>query len=1396
MQCGNRQNQGEWRAALRDHLGVGSLSSDNAELFILQFSDSNELEHDKEGTQRRTWDWKLLRQDEDDPRFLRMVQPTAYSRDPCADGTRRAYGAPVADSQLEPFVILNSNEVADEATVVNATPSNEKHRRRRRYRRLEASSPDIERLEAHFEEPLERNFDVLMTQPFVSGAAKSIPWSSDYWPMYRDGINYVWHDNGEPSPSEKYAKAFGQSVQELQDTLLNNNGILGQQSESSSSCSQHADCPKRSKCGIRDGEQSGVCILEWYGICHAWMAAATMKPEPKCDVERNGVLFRPRDIKALISQVYDGAEVGTLFTGARFDGPDEPVRTDAYGRYEDPFERDLVVHRRCRDRLGGLESTGSRLRSRHDGVARYRSSVPPMAWRIHIVESELDGDLGSSNRIEEFTEAREYAYFLELDSPKDVIGGEWLEDLRLDHPDFLWLTLGKPNPGAVTSRLKSISTSLREPHQSSNNMETITVLAESCGNTSTNNRSQLEFCGWKRPLTSQSILFTTAHDRLSFIPVGRIFPCPRQLLLDSVPHLQERAKRSKNKACAILRSLFHVSWKTTRNEFTPHAASVGLPWYFASDFDAPMEITIEPSHSDSDEEGGPHDASADDRMDQEILDTEPSPSLLSVSIGMPQIAVPFDDSDEEQQDEELEQDAHDSGCDALRPPSFTQRNHGANSDALEFASMNENGNGALPDPRHPPSSGEPDRVRMFSADMAIWNIVQLLKLSSMMDKQIYMSLTALVLLFVLGACALVFRDAIFNATHVNAGLILGSAETLAMRSIIIGTYLTTKWYRRHMHILLVNLATFDLLLALSFVLEPAWKHVGAGVGDGLTLGAIITSAFDAFDAPVAVGNFCWVGAKHDTQNQQQSNTSRVFGSNGIWIFIVTPVTLSMAANMYVTFVSYNRFRDGISESLKNRHVLLREGFLTTVTVIVYSALLWGVYGSYWVSTTTTQMAVLSHLFAFLLSYRGIVAFILWCLYKRPRGASLRSKLRRKQKHKQKNHMRATTTSTKSHASTDLAAVDDYSDEENDEAVRPQMNIALLQELVHCTTEGIAMAARQVRDSTDADTTSCTFTLRPSTSSSPLSWNDCRFTDFYPQSFLHICSFFGIQEDAFLASLATCVTPKVSEGASGSFMFYSSDRSYIAKSLTSHEKAKRGSETTCRRCNLTFRCGVGRNVCPNRADSHEPNVVLKDMDLTTKLRFGKVEGRKLVQQLKTDNDFLCGRGIMDYSLLLSAIEVSYQVNQHNILTRDGSVFLGSILAAQVGEEDEDADEDQDKSPMRRRDHAKKQSAQCLRTSEVVIGPGFYYIGLIDILQTWSFAKRMERFIKTVILRKDPDGISAMAPKPYRDRFHRKLDEIIHLGHNATAIPASPRSHLSGGAIVELLQGQVQRGSIFD
>lgn len=60
--------------------------------------------------------------------------------------------------------------------------------------------------------------------------------------------------------------------------------------------------------------------------------------------------------------------------------------------------------------------------------------------------------------------------------------------------------------------------------------------------------------------------------------------------------------------------------------------------------------------------------------------------------------------------------------------------------------------------------------------------------------------------------------------------------------------------------------------------------------------------------------------------------------------------------------------------------------------------------------------------------------------------------------------------------------------------------------------------------------------------------------------------------------------------------------------------------------------------------------------------------------------------------------------------------------------------------------------------VVVGPDYYTLGVVDMLQTWTLRKRLERLWKTVVLRHDGNGISAAPPKLYADRFQRKMREI--------------------------------------
>jgi hypothetical protein len=57
------------------------------------------------------------------------------------------------------------------------------------------------------------------------------------------------------------------------------------------------------------------------------------------------------------------------------------------------------------------------------------------------------------------------------------------------------------------------------------------------------------------------------------------------------------------------------------------------------------------------------------------------------------------------------------------------------------------------------------------------------------------------------------------------------------------------------------------------------------------------------------------------------------------------------------------------------------------------------------------------------------------------------------------------------------------------------------------------------------------------------------------------------------------------------------------------------------------------------------------------------------------------------------------------------------------------------------------------ARLVEGPGTYYIGIIDVLQEWNWNKKIERFLKIYFKRNDADGISAIEPAAYSERFWR-------------------------------------------
>ncbi|GLE10660.1 hypothetical protein PINS_up022877 [Pythium insidiosum] len=386
------------------------------------------------------------------------------------------YGARLAKDAPKPVIKADTEAEAAPAVAGAVHP-----------RQLEEDfNMDIVHLEAFFDDQVESNADKIY-ELYRKAEIKKIPWPGHYWATMQDGTNARWRGQGEMSPVEKYAEAYGKDVKALADAVSKANGIDAY--SDNLSCDSTDECRNVLKdnnlvCAKRRGQSRGYCVYGWYGICHSWAAAAILEEEPRCPVTKNGVKFYPFDIKGLVSQFYDGADSGTVYTGVRFDGP-QPTPTDEFGRYVDPSRRDLgpgffhiaisnILGRYGRGFVIDPDNTvavwNHPVRSyefleysdiepevasnKYFSYPRYTfnrmmKSLKLVRTRLSwITESVEDGEL--MGKIDQFTVSREYSYLLELDGKGKIIGGEWLGDSRYDHPDFLWFPVAQPEPETVT----------------------------------------------------------------------------------------------------------------------------------------------------------------------------------------------------------------------------------------------------------------------------------------------------------------------------------------------------------------------------------------------------------------------------------------------------------------------------------------------------------------------------------------------------------------------------------------------------------------------------------------------------------------------------------------------------------------------------------------------------------------------------------------------------------------------------------------------------------------------------------------------------------------------------------------------------------------------------------
>ncbi|KAE9337694.1 hypothetical protein PF008_g12409 [Phytophthora fragariae] len=389
-----------------------------------------------------------------------------------------AYGAKPKGDCVKPVIPLDPNAAHAQSMAAHRDAAS------RKLRDMEASGSDMDDLASFFGEKLEVDFTTHQ-QKYAYASASTAPWPGSYWPTFQDGINHVWR-HGEAPASEKYAKAFDLDAADLKNKTSANNGI--DSCHTNTVCSSDADCSSGVPCAKREGASSGYCIPTWYGICHAWAPAALLEDEPKCNVEKNGVTFHVMDIKALLTEVYDGANVDTVFTGARFNGPDNPASVDQYGRFTDATRRDIGA--------GFFHIAISNIMGKHQtpfiiDVAADSEVWNQPVWSYHVqtmeivdtaetctkyfgttsypfntemvqlayvkttvtwaVEAYIDGPLVSTGKVNSYTVSNDYEYLLELDANNAIIGGEWVGDSKEDHPDFLWFATAKPDISTETS---------------------------------------------------------------------------------------------------------------------------------------------------------------------------------------------------------------------------------------------------------------------------------------------------------------------------------------------------------------------------------------------------------------------------------------------------------------------------------------------------------------------------------------------------------------------------------------------------------------------------------------------------------------------------------------------------------------------------------------------------------------------------------------------------------------------------------------------------------------------------------------------------------------------------------------------------------------------------------
>jgi len=399
---------------------------------------------------------------------------------------------------------------------------------------------------------------------------------------------------------------------------------------------------------------------------------------------------------------------------------------------------------------------------------------------------------------------------------------------------------------------------------------------------------------------------------------------------------------------------------------------------------------------------------------------------------------------------------------------------------------------------------------------------------------------------------------------------------------------------------------------------------------------------------------------------------------------------------------------------------------------------------------------------------------------------------------------------------------------------PQVNMALRTQIVQYVTSGVRNAVRRLNLVPPprpglGDLLSGKFKPKKDTAVTPglevlefMLEGEHPFKAFAPGVFQELRSNEGIDDERFLKVLSSTANERLSEGASGAFMFFCGGGEFIVKTIRAREAKvlhqslgmyhsylkKHKNSLLCRFLGSyslsmyaqTFYFVVMLNCFDPKADIQErfdikgswvgrsadpakatKKVVCRHCNSyfvpAAKEQCTVIVGKHEANVVLKDNDLHTKISLAPfeaYRVLAILKKDSDLLGEMGVL--DYSLLVGvkkkrfavEVSDAELGlrrddhADDVDIDDDDDGGGGGGGAAAASRSGMAAISTfraVSVTGPAIYYLGIVDFLQDWTTNKKIERNFKIYALRKDPDGLSVMHPETYKLRFQAKMEQIF-------------------------------------